>query len=144
MESEVLQVTSNNISNSLNQLQFVLIFDIWRILHGRTEIRNLFCWLWRLVISLVHFNPSIVTVIPLFTVSQIVSCPVVLSQLVLLDCINKLFGDFSLCYKVSDSLHYCLLRILVSADPDMSTDTLTDSWPSSRYRRLRWPGVGCT
>ena len=74
-----------------------------------------------------HFNPSIVTVIPLFTVSQIVSCPVVLSQLVLLDCINKLFGDFSLCYKVSDSLHYCLLRILVSADPDMSTDTLTDS-----------------
>ena len=28
MESEVLHVTSNNISNSLNQLQFVLIFDI--------------------------------------------------------------------------------------------------------------------
>ena len=45
MESEVLHVTSNNISNSLNQLQFVLIFDIQRILHGRTEIRNLFYWL---------------------------------------------------------------------------------------------------
>ena len=45
MESEVLHVTSNNISNSLNQLQFVLIFDIWRILHGRTEIQNLFYWL---------------------------------------------------------------------------------------------------
>ena len=74
MESEVLHVTSNNISNSLNQLQFVLIFDIWRILHGRTETRNLFYWL-----SLVRFNPSIVTVIQLFTVSQIVSCPVVLS-----------------------------------------------------------------
>ena len=42
MESEVLHVTSNNISNSLNQLQVVLIFDIWRILHGRTEIQNLF------------------------------------------------------------------------------------------------------
>ena len=34
MESEVLHITSNNISNSLNQLQFVLIFDIWRILHA--------------------------------------------------------------------------------------------------------------
>ena len=39
MESEVLYVTSNNISNSLNQSQFVLIFDIWRILHGRTDTK---------------------------------------------------------------------------------------------------------
>ena len=36
-------------------------------------------WLWRFVMSLVHFNPSIVTVKQSFIVSQIVSCPVVLS-----------------------------------------------------------------
>ena len=42
--------------------------------------------------SLVRFDPSIVTVKPQsFIVSQIVSCPVVLSWLVLLDSVDKSF-----------------------------------------------------
>ena len=43
------------------------------------------------VSSLVRFDPSIVLVKQSSTVSQIVSSPVVLSQLVLLDSVNKSF-----------------------------------------------------
>ena len=41
--------------------------------------------------SLVRFDPSIVTVKHSFIVSQIVSCPVFISWLVLLDSVNKSF-----------------------------------------------------
>ena len=44
--------------------------------------------------SLVRFDPSIVTVKQLFIVCQIIGCPVILSQLVLLESVNK---SFELC-----------------------------------------------
>ena len=40
---------------------------------------------------IVRFDPTIVTVKQSLIVSQIVSCPVILSYLVLLESINKLF-----------------------------------------------------
>ena len=49
-------------------------------------------WLWRLVMLLVHFDPSIITVKQSFIVSQIVGCPIILSLLVLLDSVNKWFA----------------------------------------------------
>jgi len=58
---------------------------------GRLSVK-LWCYrLCRLVMSLVHFGPSIVTVKHLCIVSQIVSCAVFLSWSVLLESINKLF-----------------------------------------------------
>ena len=45
-------------------------------------------WLWRLVMSLVRFHRSIVTVKQSFIVSQILGCPVILSLFGLLESIN--------------------------------------------------------
>ena len=46
---------------------------------GRPSVKSWFYWLWRLVMLLVRFDPSIVTVRQSFIVSQIVSCPIIIS-----------------------------------------------------------------
>ena len=66
---------------------FVLSVVLW-------EIKPWCYWLWRLIMSFVHFDLFIVTVKQLFIVSQIVSCPVVLSYMKLL-------------IPILDSLLYC-------------------------------------
>ena len=52
-----------------------LIGQLSRDVIGRLSVKPSCFWLWRLVLSLVHFDPSIVTVKQSFIVSQIVSCP---------------------------------------------------------------------
>ena len=62
-----------------------LIGQLRRDVIGRLSVKPWRYWLWRLLMSLVRFDPSIVTVKQSFIVSQIVSCPVVLSSFVSLD-----------------------------------------------------------
>ena len=68
-----------------------LIGQLSRDVIGRLSVKPWCPWLWRLVVSLVSFDPSIITVNQSFIVSQIVSCPVLLSCLVLVDSVNKSF-----------------------------------------------------
>ena len=68
-----------------------LIDQLSRDVIGRLSVKPWCYWLWRLVMSLMCFDPSIVTIKQTFIVNQIVSCPVVLSWLVLHDPTNKSF-----------------------------------------------------
>ena len=56
-----------------------LIGQLRRDFIGRLSVKPWCHWLWRFVMWLVRFDPSIVLVKQSFTVGQIVSCPVVLS-----------------------------------------------------------------
>ena len=58
---------------------------------GGLSVKPWCYWLWRLIMSLVRFDPSVVTIMQSFIVSQIVSCPVIISWLVLLDSVCKSF-----------------------------------------------------
>ena len=66
-----------------------LIDKLSRDVIGRLSVKPWCYWLWRLVMSLMCFDPSIVTIKQSFIVNQIVSCPVVHSWLVLHDPTNK-------------------------------------------------------
>ena len=73
-------------------LMYILIGQLRRDVICRLSVKSWCCWLWRLVISnWCVSDPSIVTVKKSSIVSQIVSSPVVLSQLVFLDLVNKSF-----------------------------------------------------
>ena len=56
-----------------------LIGQLSRNVIGSLSVKPWCFWLWRLVMSLVLFDPRIVTVRQSFIVSQIVSCPVIIS-----------------------------------------------------------------
>ena len=71
--------------------------------------------------SLVYFDPSTVTVKQSFIVSQIVSCPVVLSWLVLLDSVNKSFVRRGL---LLTTIQWRLLQV---SKPAFSTESLYSS-----------------
>ena len=55
---------------------------------GRLSVKPWCYWIWRLVMSLVRFDRSIVTVKQSFIVSQILGCPVILSLFGLLESVN--------------------------------------------------------
>ena len=59
----------------LNSMVIDLIGQLSRNVIGRLSVKPGCFWLRRLVLSLVHFDPSIVTDKQSFIVSQIVSCP---------------------------------------------------------------------
>ena len=79
--------------NHVSWWYYTLVIVLIGSVIGHLSVKPWCYWLWRLVMSLVHFDLSIVTVKQLFIVGQIVSCPVVLSKLVcLIPSISCLYG----------------------------------------------------
>jgi len=70
------------LTNQISEISWLLLIgQLSRSVIGRLSVKPWCCWLWSLVMSLVHFDPSAVTVKQSFIVSQIVSCPDILSWL---------------------------------------------------------------